>query len=90
MYKKITSKMICLGFTWGIFSWIDCFKNNKSPSFISAIPVFLSIRMGNILLKEMNFIYDKNIFLLTILFCGFIGYLFSIVIKIFFSIFTEE
>lgn len=81
MYNKISSKCLCLGFAWGIFSWIDYFKNSGKSSFISAIPVFLSIKMGNLLLKDLNFVYNKNIFLLTVLLCGFIGYSFSLVIK---------
>ncbi len=90
MYKKITSKCIVLGFMWGIFSWIDYFQNTNLPSFVSVIPVFLSIKMGSIWSNEVNFVYNKNIFLLTVIFCGFIGYLFSFIINIIISIFAEE
>ncbi len=89
MYRKISSKGLCLGFAWGIFSWIDYFKNGDMPSFAS-IPVFLSIKISNVLIKNLDFVYDKNIFIFTIVLCGFIGYLLSILIKTIFLLFTEE
>lgn len=90
MYRKMNSKGLCLGFTWGIFSWIDYFKNGNMPSFVTSAPVFLSIKINNALINNLDFVYDKNIFIITVILCGFIGYLFSILIKTIILVFTEE
>lgn len=90
MYRKMNSKGLCLGFTWGIFSWIDYFKNGDMPSFITSAPVFLSIKINNAFTKNLYFVYDKNTFIITVILCGFIGYMFSNIIKTIFLVFTEE
>lgn len=78
MYNKIRSKLMCLGFTWGIFSWISFYKNSGRSPFFYSIPVFLSIKISNLLMKCIRLSYNKNIFLFTVLLCGFMGYSISL------------
>lgn len=83
MYKKIYSKCICLGFAWGIFSWLNFFKHNDIPSMISSVPVFLSIGIGKVIIDKNMMLFDRSIFILTILWGGFIGFIAaSIIVRI--------
>ena len=53
MYKKMYSKCICLGFTWGIFAWIDFFRHSDIHSKLSSVPVFLSIGLGKVIMRKI-------------------------------------
>jgi len=90
MYRKIFSKCMCLGFTWGIFAWIDFFKHNDMPSLIGSVPVFLSIGIGKAILNENMTLYDKNVFLFSILCGGLIGFITGYIIKIIISVIRED
>ena len=90
MYKKIYSKCICLGFAWGIFAWIDFFKNIQLPSKIRAAPVFLSISLGKAIMSKQEVLYDKNIFIFTVLWGGFIGYVIASILKVIISAIRED
>lgn len=90
MYKKINSKCICLGLSWGIFAWIDFFKHNDIPSKISSVPVFLSIGLGKVMMNKSDMLYDKTIFILTVLWGGIIGYIIALIIKYILSAIRED
>jgi hypothetical protein len=90
MYKKIYSKCICLGFVWGIFAWIDFFKNNDIPSVISSVPVFLSIGIGRAIINQNTILYDKSIFILTVLWGGFIGFIVASILGLILSAIRED
>ena len=90
MYRKLYSKCICLGFAWGIFAWIDFFKHSEIPSKFSSVPVFLSIGLGKVMMNKSDVLYDKSIFVLTVLFGGFIGYVIAFIIKLILSAIQED
>lgn len=90
MYKKIYSKCICLGFVWGIFAWIDFFKHNDIPSVISSVPVFLSIGIGRAIMNQNTILYDKSIFILTVLWGGFIGFIVASILGLILSAIRED
>ncbi|MGI5997380.1 MAG: hypothetical protein ACOX89_01815 [Lutispora sp.] len=90
MYKKIYSKCICLGFVWGIFAWIDFFKHNDIPSVISSVPVFLSIGIGRAIINQNTILYDKSIFILTVLWGGFIGFIVASILGLILSAIRED
>lgn len=90
MYKKIYSKCICSGFAWGIFAWIDFFKHSDIPSKISSVPVFLSIGLGKVILNKSDMLYDKTIFILTILWGGFLGYIIAFITRSLLSAIKED
>ncbi|NLM42591.1 MAG: hypothetical protein GX201_01005 [Clostridiales bacterium] len=90
MYRKIYSKSICLGLSWGIFAWIDFFKHNDMPSLIGSVPVFLSLGIGKAILNENIVPYDKNFFILSILCGGFIGFIIGYIFKTIISIIQED
>ncbi|SHJ27313.1 hypothetical protein [Lutispora thermophila] len=90
MYKKIYSKSICMGFIWGIFSWISFFKHNDIPSLISSVPVFLSIGIGKVIIDKNSMLFDKSIFILTILLGGFIGFIVASLINLIISAIQED
>lgn len=90
MYKRIYSKCICLGFFWGIFAWIDFFRHNDIPSNIASAPVFLSIGLGKVMMNSSDMLYDKTIFIFTVLWGGLIGYIAAFIIGSILSAIRED
>ncbi len=82
--KKLFSRCLCLGFIWGIVSWIlrSNFFIEDVFSFYT-IPVFLSNQIQNniFILKFYKNIYLTS-FLFSILIGGMIGYFMAFIISI--------
>lgn len=91
--KKLFSRLLCLGFIWGIISWILNSSYFVEDVFsIYTIPVFLSKQIQNNILI-LNFYKGVHLssFLLSILIGGAIGYFIAFIIsKLFKDQYHEE
>lgn len=90
--KKLYSRLLCLGFIWGILSWILVYNYMiVDSSNLYTIPVFLSEKIHmNLLMPISNQEMHLLAFLLTLLIGGMIGYVIAFIIYTVFKDHYEE
>lgn len=82
--KKLYSKFLCIGFLWGIISWILIYNRFVKETFsIYTMPVFISLSIqNNFNASNIHDSIKMTSFLISIAAGGLIGYLIAHLIEL--------